>query len=621
LAKRDKTSELAAARRDAEVLAKVQSGIVFHQQGRVAEAARIYEEVLRQDANNFDALYLLGVAATQAGRSGRAVELTMLAIKINPGIAPAHCSLGNALRDLKRLDEALASYDRAIALNPNFAEAHNNRGNALRDLKRLSEALASFDRAASLKPDYAEAYYNRGNALRDLKRLDEALASYDRAISLKPNLAEAHSNRGKVLVDFKRLSEALASYDRAASLKPDYAETYYNRGNALSDLRRYDEALASFDRAISLKPNLAEAHSNRGKVLVDLKRLSEALASFDRAISLKPDYADAYLNKSIILLLSGQFEAGWKLYEWRKKKKEPLGSMTFPAPMLASLERVYGHTVLVHWEQGLGDTIQFCRYVNELQEAGANVLFAPQKRLRALLTSLGPTIQLVNTEDPSITFDYHVPLMSLPFVFGSTLETIPSKSPYLSASADRVRKWRERLGDRGFKIGICWKGNSAYKDDANRSFSVAYFEQISRIPNARLISLQRGESQLESLPAGMIFETLGADFDAGPDAFVDTAAVMKCLDLVIAPETAVAHLAGALGVPTWVALRYVPDWRWLLDRSDSPWYPTMRLFRQTSDGDWKGAFEDIEAALYGLVGQADQVGKPCRHFGCTQTDA
>jgi tetratricopeptide (TPR) repeat protein len=287
----------------------------------------------------------------------------------------------------------------------------------------------------------------------------------------------------------------------------DLAEAHSNRGKALRHLKRLDEALASFNRAISLRPSLAQAHNDRGNVLVDFKRFDEALASFDRAISLKSDYADAYLNKSIISLLSGQFDEAWKLYEWRKKRKEPLGSMTFPAPTLTSLERVHAQTILVHWEQGLGDTIQFCRYVNKLQEAGANVLFAPQQRLRALLTSLGPTIQLVDTEDSSISFDYHIPLMSLPLIFGSTLETIPSKTPYLSASADRVRKWRERLGDRGFKVGICWKGNLACKDAADRSFSVAYFERISRIPNARLISLQRGdrENQLESLPAGMIF--------------------------------------------------------------------------------------------------------------------
>jgi hypothetical protein len=290
------------------------------------------------------------------------------------------------------------------------------------------------------------------------------------------------------------------------------------------------------------------------------------------------------------------------LHEWRKLKDEPVGHRQFAAPLWLGSEAVSGRRILIHWEQGLGDTVQFCRYVRLLEEAGAKVLFAPQQRLRRLMGSLSPTIELVDENDSTLAFDFHCPLLSLPLAFKTELTSVPGRTPYLGAEEGLVSRWRERIGNAGFKIGICWQGATS-KIDAGRSFPVSAFEAIARLPGVRLISLHRGsgEAQLQSLPEGMKVETLGAEFDAGPDAFVDSAAVMKCCDLVITSDTAVAHLAGALAVPVWIALKQVPDWRWMLDRADSPWYPTARLFRQQVRDDWSAVFADIQTHLVELL--------------------
>jgi tetratricopeptide (TPR) repeat protein len=627
------------------VQTKFQQGQSLHQRGMLAEAERLYVEVLLQEPRHFHALHLLGLVFLQTRRLQRGVESIAKAVELSPTFAAAHNNLGSglnnlrrhqealascdraialkpdyaeayneqgiALKELKRPKESLASYDKAIALKPGFAEAYNNRGNVLWDLGRSEAAVSSYNKAIALKPDYADTYCNRGVALSHLKRHEEALASFDKALALNPNSPEIHSNRGAALWQLNRYEEALASYDKALALNPNSAETHNNRGVALNEMRRHEEALASFEKALALQPNSAETYNNRGAALKDLKRLDEAIVSYGKATQLNPEYAEAHYNRSLAEFLVGNLTECWRNFEWRKKTGRPSGTRTFPRPLLTNLEDVRGKTILVHTEQGLGDTIQFCRYLELLRQAGAKVLFAPHKKLKTLLTSYGNSIEFVDADDRSLSFDFHTPLMSLPRIFETTLETIPSKTPYLFADSDLVQKWLCRLGKEGFRVGICWKGGSTYKHDNRRSFSVAYFEPLSKLPGIRLISLHKGEGerQLMDLADKITVETLGDNFDSGPDAFIDSAAVMKGLDLVITSDTSIAHLAGALDVPTWVALQYVPDWRWMLDRLDTPWYPTMRLFRQKTDGDWKGVFEEIKAALVEYMNASPKIDK------------
>jgi tetratricopeptide (TPR) repeat protein len=581
-----------------EVQTLLTQAYALHGQGQFAEAERLYTEVLQLQPANSQALLFLGVLDLQRHEPERGIEKIAKAAHIDPNFALAHYHLGNGLLALHRPGEALVCFDRAIELQPGFAEAHHNRADALIDLGRPADALAAYDRAIALKPEFAEAHSNRGLALRALKRPGDALVSYDRAITLKPTFAQAHHNRGNVMMDLKRPADALASFDRAVTLQPGFADAHINRGLALMELRRPAEALAAFDTAIEHQPNLAEAHLNRGLALTEIKRPDEALASFDRAIALKPGFIPALWNKSHTLLLLGRFEEGWPLHEYRKQLPEPIAAQAHAQPVWLGAEAIKGKTLLIETEQGFGDVIQFSRYVHLAQARGAKIILAVRSRMMRLMEGLTPPVEIIDSSTPPSHFDFHVPLLSLPLAFATTGSTIPADIPYLRAEPDRVEKWKAILGTHGFKIGICWQG-STLGATLGKPFSVAEFRAIAQIPGVRLISLQKGEGseQLQDLPPGMAVESLGEDFDAGKHAFVDTAAVMEGLDLVITTDTSVAHLAGALGRPAWVALKYVPDWRWLLDRSDSPWYPTLRLFRQTIYDSWPDVFAQMEARL------------------------
>ena len=511
------------------------------------------------------------------------------------------------LHELGRYSDALLTFDSAIAISPNNVEALFSRAAALNKLERYAEALSTCNQALLIRPDCAEAYSNRGIALAGLKRFEESLQSYDRAIHLIPNHAEFHYNRGIALGELKRFDEALQSNDRAIQLDPDHAKAYNHRGIALYGLKRFEEAVQSYDRAIQIKPDYAEAYSNRGNALDQLSRFAEGLENYDRAIQLQPDYADAYNNRSLSLLLSGKFDEGWKIYEWRKKVSWKTGARNYPQPEWSGEEDITGKTLFIHWEQGLGDTIQFCRYARFAEARGAKVILSVQDSLMRLLKDLSPTVEIVDSESTPAQFDYHATLLSMPFAFKTDATNIPAGIPYLHAEPERREKWKLRLGEQAFKIGIAWHA-SKRGTEIGRSFPIACLHGISKLPAVRLVSLQKdegaenqGAERVTTLPEGMKVEFLGDDFDSGPDAFLDTAAVMENLDLVITADTSIAHVAGALGRPAWVALKQVPDWRWLLGRNDSPWYPTLRLFRQQSRDDWSSVFSAMEAELARMI--------------------
>ena len=604
----------------------------FHRAGDAVEAGRLYDEILELRADHLGALHLSGVLHLEQNRPERAAKVLLPASCLAPDLAPlqlcygvallelgrsedalvlfqktacidplyaeAFYHLANGLKDLGRYAQACVVYDRVLALEPDHVDAWSNQGDSLQTLGLFEQAVERYGKALTITSDYAQAYSNCGLALHNMQRLDAALHHYDRAIGLKPDFGVAWFNRANTLKDLKRFDDAIADYAMTLLLEPEDAQASSNQGDALQALGRFEEALVAYDKALLAQPDFAQASSNKGVCLREFGRFEDALGSFDAAISFDPDYAEAFWNKALTLLLLERFEEGWELYEWRKKTREPAGDRLYARPVWLGQEDIAHKTLLVHAEQGLGDVIQFSRYVRCLVERGAKVLFAPGEALQGLMGAFDGDIRIVDPDDAALNFDYHVPLMSLPFALKTNATNIPARPSYLRAQARRAQNWMAQLGPEGFKIGICWQGGVS-PVDVGRSFPLRLFLELSQIPGVRLISLQKGPGaeQLQDLPAGMQVQTPGQDFDAGTAAFLDTAAVMTCCDLIITSDTAVAHLAGALGVKTWVALKHVPDWRWFRDREDSPWYPSLRLFRQEAPGDWDGVFVRIKAAL------------------------
>jgi tetratricopeptide (TPR) repeat protein len=576
-------------------------GLALHRAGELAEAERIYAEVLRQNPADWRVHLSLGGALLALRRHREALASFDAVLTLQPDCVEAHHGRGMALHQLRQPEAALASFDAALALQPRSAELYNSRGNALRRLRRLPEALSTYERALALQPNLAAAHNNRGLVLQALGRQREAAESYQRALTLQPQSAEVRNNLGTVQCEVGDPEAALASYRRALELQPGMRGVHGNLGTALRELQRPEAALAEYELALHEAPRDAASHCHHGNVLFDLKRIADAIASYDRAIALDPQHAQARFNKSLCLLLCGDFAQGLPLYEWRKQLSGGRASPPYGEGWLGEKE-IAGRTLLVYADQALGDTIQLCRYVRLLETRGAHVVLAVQPQLRELLGGLSPTIPIVAADAASEPCDYHCALASLPLAFRTTLADVPAAVPYLSADPSRIEHWRASLGAAGLKIGIAWQG-SRNRIDVGRSVPLEMFARLAAIPGVRLVSLQKGEAleELRRAPGRLAVEIPAEPFDEGPQAFLDSAALMTVLDLVITGDTALAHLAGALGRPAWIALKHVPDWRWMLERTDCPWYPSVRLFRQPRRGDWESVFASLHAELARLA--------------------
>ena len=483
-----------------------------------------------------------------------------------PSRATAWFLLGRVRHAAGDLDAAIDFLRKAIALDPRLAAAHSDLGIFLQGRGQLAEAEACYRRAIELVPNFAAAMSNLGAVLAERGRLEEASGWYSRAITERADFADAHNNLGATLVKLDRAEEAEALHRRAIALKPDFADAHYNLGVALHGQGRFDEALASYEEAVRLNP----------------------------------DYVDARWNRAFLLLTMGRFAEGWREHEWRwRRKQQPPRS--FPQPLWKG-EPITGRTILLHNEQGTGDTLQFVRYAPLVAARGARVLLQVQRPLQRLVrASLDRSIEVLGEGDMLPPFDLHSPLLSLPLAFATTLDTVPARIPYLAADAATAARWRERIGAQGgLKIGLVWAGNPQHKNDRNRSIALERLLPLFDAVKARWFSLQVGEraGDLARLASGRL-----ANLADGFTDFAETAGAIDTLDLVISVDTAVAHLAGALGKPVWILLPAVPDWRWLLGRSDSPWYPTARLFRQPARGDWESVVGALRAALGELAGK------------------
>jgi len=616
---------------DCELLAGL--GTVDLQLGNFAAAVSRLEASLAVDPEQACVLNNLGLALAHLDRPAEALAAFEQAIAVYPDYAEAFFNRGNVLKTLQRPEAALASYAGALALNPNFAACYLNRGSVRQELQQHAEALTDFRQALTLAADAALIYNNCGISLHALQRLEEALLNYDKALALNPRLAEVYVNRGKTLEGLQRYAEAVASYTGALELKPELAAVYLYRGKAWLALQRLDDALrdfeqaialqpddtaahwakaalqaqtgeyaaaiAGFDKALALNPAAAEIVMQRGNAFYQLKQFAAAERDFVAAIALKPDYSEAYMRLAVLKIVCGDYADGWRLYEWRWQDQQKHLLRRFAQAAWLGGQSVAGKTVLIHPEQGFGDFMQFCRYAPLLQALGAQVALETLAPLFSLMTTLKGGLTVLKPGEALPAFDLHCPIMSLPLAFNTRLDSIPNAVPYLFADAAKTRLWQTRLGEKSrLRVGLVWSGSSVHQNDHNRSIPLALLEPLWRLPidfHALQIEFRPAEAELlrQIQPLRRHAEQLRD--------FADTAALLDAMDLVICVDTSVAHLAGAMAKPVWILLPYLPDYRWLLERSDSPWYPSATLFRQPVAGDWSGVIAAVAEDLQKLL--------------------
>lgn len=604
-------------------------GVVKLQQGLFEEAVDLFETAVKLNNLSAPSYSNLGNALLQLQRPQEALQAYQNAVKVQPDYVTGHFNLGSLLSSLHRVEEALAAYDQAITLDPKHISALQNRGLIHLGRKDHLQAIADFNQILTANPGHVDSLLNRGLAYYENGQFIEAIQNYNDLLKIEPGNVDVHcyqgmafyklgmyeqavtsygnglrinndstkalNNRGAALYRLGQYEAALSNYDRAILLQPDYAEAHSNRGALLHEMSRYQEALASHDQALVIDPQYATAHCNRGMLLLDMLRHDEAMESYDKALAIDPEYAEAHWNQSLCRLRMGDFEQGWEQYEWRWKVDSIARlKRQFSQPTWLGEGSISGKTILLHADQGLGDTIQFCRYAQLLANQNATVLLEVPLPLKSLLNGLSGVQQVIGAGEALPEFDMHCPIMSLPFACKALAESIPSAIPYISAQQEYIEKWASRLESKqGLRIGIVWAGSSAHANDRKRSIALEKLQPLLALDH-QFFSLQK-----ELRPTDQEFLQRSGIIHLGEELqdFSDTAAVMELLDLVISVDTAVVHLAGAMGKLVWIMLPYSPDWRWPVDSDTSLWYPTATLLRQPDAGDWDGVVNAMTAAL------------------------
>ena len=611
-------------------------GLIHAQGNRVDLAIDFIAQAIRSNQGNAEYFSNLGSLLVLRNQFEEALKSYDLALKLKPDLVNVWIRLGDLLQKQKRDDEALLTFEHALTLDPRHVEAADKSALLLLRLGRHAEALARFALSDAIEPgrphilsgtalcltalarrEEAAAVYGRliamdpancdglndlGGVLLDLRRYQEAIVHFRKAIALRPDCLPAINNLALALIHLRRFDEAVSLLGDAIARSPAVPELFNNRGNALRTLGRLDEALADYDRAIALKSDYIDACCNRGACLDDLMRPDEAEASYRRALALAPEHGDSHWNLAVNRLRAGDLRNGWIESEWRWRSGSlGITQLLLDKPLWLGAESVDGKTLLLHGDQGLGDAIQFCRYVPLLAARGARVILQVDGPLTELLSGVEGVSQCIANGEPLPGFDLHCPMASLPLAFDTTLATIPAGVPYIPLP-EPARDWPDWLGERTCpRIGLVWSGNPNHLNDHNRSVPLEKLLPLFDV-GAQFVSLQKGARERDRALLAARRDIRDAEGELA--SFADTASLIRQLDLVISVDTSVAHLSGALGKPVWVLLPYVPDWRWLLGRDDSPWYPTARLFRQTDTRQWESVVAHVRTALREFVAQA-----------------
>jgi tetratricopeptide (TPR) repeat protein len=608
-------------------------GTIFQNQGKTQEAIHWYQQALSINPSLAEAWYNLGNVHKDQKAWEEASLCSRRALALDPLLAEAHNNLGIALYHKDQIEEAIICWRKSIDLKADYVSAYVNLGTALGRLKCLDEAIQTFQKALALSPDQALLWLNLGNIRKEQGEIEEAVVCYRKAIKIDPTIAEAYMNLGSLAMEQGHLDGAILFYHKAIELNPRSAETCYNLGNVYKDKKEMETAIDFYLKAVHLRPdyqhafnNLAlilhgqgqfeestrffyqalepnpdipEVRNNLGNVFKDQKKMDQALEQYRKAVLLDPDYPEGHWNLALALLMSGCLEEGWPEYEWRWKIKGVKRRDDLGRPFWDGMD-LEGKRILIYAEQGFGDTIQFFRYVPLVAGRGGRVVLECQPELVSLLAPMKGIEAIVQHGNPLPDFDVQCPMLSLPFIFQTNLSTIPAPIPYIYLEPESVRKWQNRLSldKTQCKVGLVWAGKPDHSNDQNRSLFFDQLQPLIQVPGISFYSLQKGEAarQVQDLPRGLKWVDLSKELHD----FKETGAALQNLDLMITVDTAVAHLAGALGRPVWTILPYAPDWRWLLDREDTPWYPTMRLFRQPAFKDWSGVIHEVATCLKNL---------------------
>jgi tetratricopeptide (TPR) repeat protein len=566
-----------------------------HQSGQLAEAEQLYRRILASEPAHTDALHLLGVLLQQANHPAAAVRYLERAVELAASISVYHYSLGDTYRMVGRVEDAIAAYRRSLALDPRTPEVYDHLGATLTQAERFDDAVEAFRKALHLRPGFPEAHNNLGFTYLRKREPENAESCLRSAIEGRRDFAEAHNNLGVSLLKQQRREEAAAAFTEAVRWKPGYAEAHRNLGRTLLDLDRAKEAIPHLQTAVRLGPSQGLSYAGLGDALQSMGRTEEAALCCQTGVERDPDCAETHFVHSQIALLRGDFERGWEEYEWRLKMWKPTPRLRRDGSQIAAWDGspLNGRRILLYCEQGLGDNIQFVRYRRLVAEAGGEVVLECSPRLAPLFkAAFACEVFSEGSELPDC--DLAVALPSLPRMFRTTRQTIPAHIPYLQADPRLVEAWNERMPCTGkIRVGLVWGGNPKFGADRRRSLRLEQFAPLAEIPGLALFSLQRGvhAEQLETAP----FPIQALEEES--HQITDTAAIIRNLDLLISADTMPAHLAGALGAPVWTVLHFSPDWRWMQGSEQSPWYPSMRLFRQAQPGDWESVIRNLTENL------------------------
>jgi tetratricopeptide (TPR) repeat protein len=570
--------------------------VAAHQAGDLAQADRLYKKLLKSDPANSDALHLRGLIEFQRNRPERAIDLIERAILRCPSDPRYHANLGRVLQAAGRSEDAVQRYRRSLEMDTQSAEVHSDLAAALISLERFEPAAEACEAALNRNSDLADGHLNLGIARRHLGKIDQAIVAFDRALVLRPDHPFTLFQKGCALQARGDLSTAESCFRKVIEREPGIAEARCNLGNILKERGDFHSAATEYRNAVQIDPDLAEAHSNLGVTLQEMGESEEALDCFDRAVEIKSDDAETRRNRAMVLLQLGRFAEGWKEYEWRWQTRhfDPL-RRHWDIPRWTG-ETLSGRKIHIHAEQGYGDTLQFIRYLPAIAAQSGSAVFECPQSLVDLARTVDPSVKVIAIGEPPPPADFHVPLMSLPGLLGTDLDSIPADIPYLQTDPDRLTIWQWKIPNSGrFRVGVAWRGSDGYKRDSIRSPGLNPIRPLFECTGCDFYSLQKDGGDADLVTAGLAEAV--TDIADGFVDFADTAAAIACLDLVISADTAVAHLAGALGIPVWVLLPSVAEWRWLRNRDDSPWYPSARLFRQDRPGDWNGLVERVNRAL------------------------